>query len=419
MNYAIDTQALLKDFITYAKVNTRSDESAPMDQIPTTPGQTKLAQILAQQLRDLGGVSEIKLNPANGYLTALLPSNLTESVASIGFIAHLDTADYEADHVQPQIYNNYDGSDIHFKNGLALTTQQFPNLKHYLGQTLITTDGTTLLGVDDKAGIAAIIAAVRYLLAHPEVKHGPIKIAFGPDEEIGRGADRFDVADFASEFAYTLDNGLVGEIEYETFNAAQAVIDIQGTSVHPGDAKGQLVNAISIAEAIDQAVPQDQRAEDVAGYDGFYLLLSFKGNIDHAQLVYIVRDFDHTNFLKRKQQLIDIVANLNQTYAEPRVTMTMTDQYYNMADIIKKDPYPIDLAKTALRQLGIEPFIRPFRGGTDGSKITYKGMPTPNLFNGGENFHGPYEFVTLEALGKVAETVIEISKIHALQRHKS
>ncbi|NVY97074.1 peptidase T [Lactobacillus sp. DCY120] len=410
MKYEIDNTALLANFLQYVQINTRSDQQAPQDRVPTTEGQTKLAQLLATQLKDLG-LQEVKINPQNAFLTALLPGNSGSDLPALGFIAHLDTADYASEKVNPQVHPNYQGQAIKWENGLELSPEKFPNLKNYLGQTLITTDGTTLLGVDDKAGIAGLIGAVTYLVNHPEVKHGALKVAFGPDEEIGRGADRFDVADFQARWAYTLDNGLVGDIEYETFNAAQAEITITGTSVHPGQAYGQLVNAITLAEEFDRKVPVDQRAEEVSGRDGFYLLVDFSAKIETARLVYIVRDFDYEQFLARKQVLQTLVERLNQKYGDQRFAIKMFDQYYNMADIIKKDPTPVKLAQQALRNLQITPRIISFRGGTDGSKITYLGLPTPNLFNGGENFHGPYEFVTVEALSQLAQTIIEISHL--------
>ncbi|UQS84004.1 peptidase T [Bombilactobacillus thymidiniphilus] len=412
MDLIIDQEQLLADFLQYVQIDTTSDAHAPLEQVPTTAGQTKLALILQQQLYDLG-LQQVKLNPKNSFLTALLPSNNANQTGTIGFIAHLDTApDYKGSQIHPQIHVNYDGSDIHWNNGLVLSSQQFPNLQNYIQQTLITTDGTTLLGVDDKGGIAGLVSALRYLVAHPEVEHCNIKVAFGPDEEIGRGADRFDVRDFAADFAYTLDNGLVGDIEYETFNAAQAVIEIAGTSVHPGQAKDQLVNAISLGEMIDQLLPASQRPELVDGHDGFYLLTNFSGTVAAAQLTYIIRDFARAQFEERKNNLQKIVDNLNQDLDYPRIKLHMADQYYNMADIINLDRYPLDLAQQAIEKLDIKPNFVPFRGGTDGSKITYLGLPTPNLFNGGENFHGPYEFVTVESLAQLAQTIVTISMLY-------
>ncbi|WP_390406352.1 peptidase T [Lacticaseibacillus jixiensis] len=407
---AIALPALQADFLRYVQINTRSDEHAAINRVPTTSGQTVLAKMLVAQLTAMG-LQAVQLNPNNGYVTATLPANTTKKAPTIGFIAHLDTADYNADAVHPQLHPHYQGENIQWANGLKLTVEDFPALKQYFGQTLITGDGTTLLGVDDKAGIAAAIAAIRALQAQPALQHGAVKLAFGPDEEIGRGADRFDVPGFAADFAYTLDNGNLGDIEYETFNAAQAEVTIQGVSVHPGEAKGLMVNALSLAIALDQALPALERPEYTAEREGFNLLLQLDGTVAHARAVYIIRDFDHDHFLARKAQFVAAIKALNAAYASPRITYTMSDQYYNMADIIAKDMTPVHLAEAAIRQVGLTPQIVPFRGGTDGSKITYQGLPTPNLFNGGINFHGPYEAVSLEAMGKLAETLVAIATL--------
>ncbi|MCX2456548.1 peptidase T [Lacticaseibacillus nasuensis] len=410
MMVAFDLNQIQKDFIRYAKVNTRSDAGSTT--VPTTPGQTKLANMLVGELQALG-LTDAALNPANGFVTATIPATTSKAVPSIGFIAHLDTADYAADDVAPQLHPNYQGAPIQFANGLALTVEQFPGLRRYFGETLITGDGTTLLGVDDKAGIAAAMALARVLVAGPTIEHGVVKLAFGPDEEIGKGADRFDAKGFATDFAYTLDNGDLGQIEYETFNAAQAVITFTGTSVHPGEAKGSLVNALTLAERLDAALPTYERPEYTADMQGFFLLLELSGTIGTAQARYIIRDFDRANFAARKATLAQAVASLNAGFAEPRISYTLEDQYYNMADIIAKDQTPLRLAEAGIRAVGLTPHTIPFRGGTDGSKITYQGIPTPNLFNGGMNFHGPYEVVSTEAMGKVAETLLAIVKLNA------
>lgn len=410
MKYDIDSQEVLNNFLTYAKINTRSNPQNSQ-RIPSTDCQMDLSRLLEQQLKDLH-LQNIKINPSNAYLTALLPGNTNKKQPTIGFIAHLDTADFNAENVQPQVHYNYDGQPIIFANGLQLTTTEFPNLKKFLGQTLITTDGTTLLGADDKAGIAGLMSAVSYLVKHPEISHGPIKVGFGPDEEIGQGAKHFDVNDFQADFAYTLDNGDLGDIEYETFNAAKAIIDIKGKSVHPGQAKeGGLVNAISIGEQLDQMIPNRERAEFTEGREGYYLMLKFSASIEHAQLLYIIRDFDHQKFEIRKKVIQQAVEKINKKLDQPRINLILQDEYYNMADIIQNDPYPIELAQQAMQNLGITPKIKAFRGGTDGSLITYKGLTTPNLFNGGDNFHGPYEFVTVEAMQKLAATIIEVSHL--------
>ncbi|MDY0837199.1 peptidase T [Lacticaseibacillus paracasei] len=410
MTIHIDLPQLQADFIRYAKVNTRSYPGR--DTTPSTPGQTELAKLLVAQLKDLG-LQDVGLNPANGFVTATLPANTDKPTKSFGIIAHLDTADYNAENVQPQVHPNYDGKPIHFDNGLSLTVEQFPALKRYFGQTLITGDGTTLLGVDDKAGIAGAVSTARYLLAHPEVKHGLIKFGFGPDEEIGTGADKFDAKGFATDFAYTLDNGDPGQIEYETFNAAQATVTIEGTSVHPGEAKDLMINANTLGRQLDAALPLFDRPEFSDGHEGYFLLLKFHGEISDAQLVYIIRDFDRQKFDARKAYFMKTIDGLNAPFDHPRFKVEMHDQYYNMADIINKDPYPLRLAEAGIQAAGMTPKTIPFRGGTDGSKITYQGIPTPNLFNGGINFHGPYEVVSTEAMGKIAETLVHMAELNA------
>ncbi len=400
---------LLERFIRYVKVNTRSD--AASQTVPTTRGQVEFARIIEKELAEIG-LSEIHYNEKNGFLTATLPATISEDVPVIGFIAHLDTADYNADNIQPKVFPNYDGQDVvlNEKLGIIMATEEFPNLKEYTGQTLITTDGTTLLGADDKAGIVEILDAVEYLLAHPEIPHGEVLLAFGPDEEIGRGADCFDAANFPAKFAYTIDSGRVGCFEYETFNAAQAVIKIEGTSVHPGTAYGVMINAIKLGEMIDAQLPKEEVPEKTRGYEGFYLLTKFIGSLDHAELTYIIRDHDKELFQNRKNTLAEIVSKLNGTLDKERVTIEFLDQYYNMGEIIKKDMTPVELAVKAMENLNIKPDIQPFRGGTDGSKISFMGIPTPNLFTGGENFHGQYEFITLESMELTAKTIVEIIK---------
>ncbi|WP_218841887.1 peptidase T [Lacticaseibacillus absianus] len=405
----LDLSTLQADFLRYVQINTRSDERHA-DRVPSTPGQTELASALVAQLTAMALV-DVRLDPANGYVTATLPATTDAPAPSIGWIAHLDTADYPADQVRPQLHPNYTGEPIVFANGLRLDTTAFPALRQYFGQTLITGDGTTLLGVDDKAGIAAAIAAVRYLQAHPAVAHGEIKLAFGPDEEIGAGADRFDAKGFATDWAYTLDNGDLGQIEYETFNAAQAVVTVTRTSVHPGEAKDLMVNAITLAEQLDAALPRFERPEYTAGREGFYLLHDFSGTIQTATLTYIIRAFDRAEFDARKAAFAKVIDTLNAAGDTPRYAVTMKDQYYNMADIIDRDRTPLTLAERAIEAAGLTPHYLPFRGGTDGSKITYLGIPTPNLFNGGINFHGPYECVSTEAMGKLAETLVHLAQL--------
>ena len=401
-------EKLLERFITYAKINTRSDASS--QSIPTTYSQVEFALLLKKELEKMG-LSQIDYNEKNGFLSGLLPKN-SEDYPSIGFISHLDTADYNAENINPQIHENYDGEDVclNQEKNIIMKVSEFPNLKDYVGETLITTDGTTLLGADDKAGIVEILGAMDYLIAHPEILRGDIWVAFGPDEEIGQGADHFDVSRFPAEYAYTIDSGRVGHFEYETFNAAQAVITIEGTSVHPGTAYGMMVNANKVAMLLDSQLPIDEVPEKTREYEGFYLLHDYIGTIDAAKMVYIIRDHDKELFNQRKATLTNLVAELNQTLDRPRLTIEMKDQYYNMKDIIEKDMRSVDVAVRAMKNLNIEPIITPFRGGTDGSKISFMGLPTPNLFTGGENFHGQYEFITLEAMEKATLTIIEVIK---------
>lgn len=403
---------LVTRFIRYAKLNTRSDATSKT--IPTTTNQTQFAKLLLIELAEVG-LSDVKLNPNNGFVTALLPATIDYFVPTIGFIAHLDTANFNSVDINPQIHSCYSGETIVLNRELdiKLDPNEFPNLKNYLGETLITTDGLTLLGADDKAGIAEIISSVEYLLKHPEIKHGAVKIAFGPDEEIGRGADLFDVVDFAAMFAYTVDSGAVGHFEYETFNAAEAIVSIKGTSVHPGTAKGLLVNTLKIAKLFDASLPRTEIPEQTEGYEGFYLLNEIKGTVESGTLTYIIRDHDMDKFQARKQLFIDNAKQMNKKYDEPRISVQLMDQYYNMGSIIKKMPKSIDLAIEAMENLEIEPLVEPFRGGTDGSKISFLGLPCPNLFTGGENFHGRYEFISIESMELATKTIVEIIRLNA------
>ncbi|MDR2278212.1 MAG: peptidase T [Vagococcus sp.] len=401
-------ETLLKRFIQYVKLNTRSDASSST--IPTTKSQEEFAFILKEELERIG-LSKIDYNQTNGFLTAVLPKN-ADNYPSVGLIAHLDTADFNAENITPLVHENYDGKDVllNKEQDIVMKVSEFPNLKDYIGETLITTDGTTLLGADDKAGIVEILGAIDYFIANSEENHGDIWVAFGPDEEIGQGADHFDVSRFPADYAYTIDSGRVGHFEYETFNAAQATIKIDGTSVHPGTAYGMMVNANKVANLIDQRLPQDEVPEKTRGKEGFYLLHDYHGSIDKAEMVYIIRDHDKALFEDRKERLVSIVETLNKELDRPRIQIELKDQYYNMKEIIEKDMTSVDVAIKAMKNLGIEPIITPFRGGTDGSKISFMGLPTPNIFTGGENFHGQYEFITLEAMETATKTIIEIIK---------
>lgn len=397
---------MIADFLRYAKINTRSDASSQT--IPTTPGQVELALLLRDQLQSMG-LNDVLYHEKNSFVIGRLAGNPDKT--AVGFIAHVDTADFAAENIQPQIHENYDGKDVCLNEplGIMMTVAEFPNLKDYIGETLITTDGTTLLGADDKAGIAEIIDALRILQTIDLQERGDVWIAFGPDEEIGKGADLFDPADFPVAFAYTMDSGRVGHMGYETFNAARIDIQINGTSVHPGTAYGRLVNALKIANQIDAALPQAEVPEKTKDYQGFYLLHNLSGHIGQAELSYIIRDHDQTLFQKRKEKMVQIIEKLNEYYGE-RITYQLYDQYYNMGDRIKENPQSVIIARQAMKDLGITPIEAPFRGGTDGSKITYKGIPTPNLFTGGENFHGQYEFITVEAMAKARDLIVAIVK---------
>ncbi len=404
-------ETLKERFLKYIKIETRSDEKS--ETIPSTPSQMEFAKMLKRELEEIG-LENVFINNAC-FVNGTLPSNVNKKVPTVGFIAHMDTADFNAKNINPQIIENYDGNDIVLNKGLNITmfTKEFPNLKNYVGQTLITTDGTTLLGADDKAGIVEIIEAIKYLKNHPEIKHGTVKVAFGPDEEIGRGADNFDVKEFDADFAYTLDGGPLGELEYESFNAAQVVYKIKGKSVHTGTAKGKMLNANLIGVELALMFPADEVPEKTEGYEGFYFLEKIKSSCEEAELIYILRDHDKEKFLQKKKFAEEIKDKLNEKYGENTVEVLIKDQYYNMGEIIRENMYVVDIAKEAMENLNIETIIKPIRGGTDGSKISFMGLPTPNIFAGGENFHGKYEFISLESMEKATDTIVEIVKLIA------
>ena len=404
---------LLPHFLQYVKTETRSDATSTTT--PSTQTQVAFAKELQKELEELG-LSDVHYNESNGFVIATLPSNVDHDVRSIGFIAHMDTADFNAENVDPQIIENYDGEStikLDKEGKYTLNTKDFPNLKNYAGETLITTDGTTLLGSDDKSGIAEIMTAMEILLKNPTIKHGEIKVAFGPDEEIGVGADKFDVEDFNVDFAYTMDGGPVGELQYETFNAAQAEITIQGKNVHPGTAKDTMINALQLAVDFQNALPADEVPEKTEGTEGFFHLMSLSGSVEEAKMAYIIRDHDRSRFEERKAQLLAVQESLNARFDEPRVHVHLYDQYYNMKEIIEKDMSIIDLAKDAMKAVGITPMTEPVRGGTDGSKISYLGIPTPNIFAGGENMHGRYEFVSLQSMMKATDVIVKIAELNA------
>jgi len=401
----------LKDrFLRYVKFETRSDEKS--ETIPSTPTQIEFAKILVRELEEIG-MENVYVNDAC-FVNATLPGNIDKDVPVIGFIAHMDTADFNAVNVNPQIVENYDGKDIVLNEAkdIVLSVEEFPNLKNYVGKTVITTDGTTLLGADDKAGIAEIVEAMKYLIEHPEIKHGTVKVAFGPDEEIGRGADNFNVEEFGADFAYTMDGGPVGELEYESFNAAGAVFKIRGKSVHPGTAKGKLINASLIAAEVVNSFPADEVPEKTEGYEGFYFLDKISANCEEAELSYILRDHDREKFEMKKKFVANVAKKINEKYGKELVSVEIKDQYYNMGEIIKDHMNVVEIAEKAMKNLGIKPIIQPIRGGTDGSKISFMGLPTPNIFAGGENFHGKYEFVALESMVLATDVIIEIVKLN-------
>ena len=405
-------EPLLDRFIRYAKMNTRSDENSTT--IPSTLIQVEFAQLLFKDLNALG-LSDVKIHPLNHFVCATLKANTDLPIEPIGFIAHIDTADFNSINIQPQIVTAYDGKDIvlNQERGIVLSPSVFPQLLKLKGHTLITTDGTTLLGADDKAGICEIMEAMITLMAHPEIKHGTIKLAFGPDEEIGKGANLFDVKDFATAFAYTVDGAELGELEYESFNAAKAVVHLFGVSVHPGTAKDKMISSNKLAMEFDRLLPQNEVPEHTSGSEGFYFLSAMKTEIEEGEMHYIIRDHDKAKFILRKEQLLKNAAYLNDKYGTQRFSVTITDQYYNMKDVIQNDMRSVDLALKAMKNLNIESKISAIRGGTDGSKISFMGIPTPNLFTGGANYHGKYEYVSLDVMNQTVATIVEIVRLHA------
>ncbi|MFZ2966229.1 MAG: peptidase T [Leuconostoc falkenbergense] len=402
-------------FLKYVKIDTQSDENSTT--VPSSPKEVAFLAELAEELKRIG--LENVRTMADGYVFAELSSNIENAnIPTIGFIAHVDTADFNGANVKPQIVADYDGQSV-IKlgtSGYELNPSEFPSLKKYVGHTLITTDGTTLLGADDKAGDAEIITAAAYLIAHPEIKHGDLRFAFGPDEEIGIGADNFDVAAFGADFAYTMDGGPLGELEWETFNAAAATINIKGRNVHPGTAKDAMINAIQVAFDFHAELPVHDRPEHTEGVEGFWHVISIEGNPESATMRYIVRDHDRTIFETRKQKLLDIAATFNQKFGEDRISVTLNDQYYNMGEVLKNDMKSVELAEEAMKKLNIKPIIEPVRGGTDGSKITFLGLPTPNIFAGGENMHGRFEYVSTTVMEQATDVILEIVTLAAAEK---
>jgi len=398
--------------IRYAKINTRSDEASTS--VPSTACQLDLLHLLVDELKAIG-LQEVEFNPENAFVTATLPATSNKPVPTIGFIAHVDTADFNSENVQPRLIPNFDGQDIVLNQAqdIIMKVADFPALSSYQGQTLIVTDGTTLLGADDKSGIAEIMTAMAYLAAHPEIEHGKVRVAFGPDEEIGRGADRFDVAHFGCDFAYTMDGGPVGELQYESFNAAGARLHFHGKNIHPGTAKGKMINAVQLLKDFLSALPEDQVPEKTDGRQGFIHPMEAQVTVDQGQLDLIIRDHDRQAFQAKKDLVQSIVDKMNAAYPVPVVSLEMKDQYYNMAEVIEQDMQSVELAKSAMEAIGIKPIIEPIRGGTDGSKISFMGLPTPNIFAGGENMHGRYEFVAVESMVKATQVIVGIIQANA------
>ncbi|MCM0624557.1 peptidase T [Lysinibacillus sp. OL1_EC] len=405
-------EQVIERLIRYAKIDTQSDFTS--ETTPSTQKQFDLLHVLKDELAEIG-LTDITLDE-NGYLFASLEANTDKEVPTIGFLAHVDTAtDYTGTNVKPQRVDNYDGGDIQLNENLVMSPTDFPELKNYVGQTLITTDGTTLLGADDKAGIAEIMTAMEYLIKNPTIKHGKIRVAFTPDEEIGRGPHKFDVATFGADYAYTMDGGPLGELQFESFNAAGVKVITKGTSVHPGSAKNKMVNAITMAIAFQNEMPADAVPEKTEGYEGFIHLMSFKGALEHTELSYIVRDHDRQKFEEKKQLMRDAAAKIQAQFGEHALSITIEDQYYNMGEKIEPVKEIVDIARTAMEKLDITPNTLPIRGGTDGSQLSYMGLPTPNIFAGGENMHGKFEYVSAETMEKATQVIIEIVQLFEQQ----
>lgn len=400
---------LLNRFLKYVSFHSTSE--AGIEKTPSTEKQWNIANYIFNELKSIG-LENVSIDE-NGYVMGFIPSNSSQEIPTVGFISHYDTSpDFSGENVKAKIWKNYEGNDLLLNEvtGFTLKVTEFPELKDHMGETLITTDGTTLLGADDKAGIAEIVTAAEYLLQHPEIKHGRIAIGFTPDEEVGKGADLFDVKKFGAKWAYTVDGGEVGELEFENFNAGGAVISITGKSVHPGSAKGKMINAGLLAVDFANAMPSDETPANTDGYEGFYHLTKITGNVEKAQLQYIIRDHDFKKYESRKAFMKDVSTKLNSKYGEGTFKIEIEDQYFNMKEKIEDKMYIIDIAKTAMEKVGVTPNIKAIRGGTDGSKLSYMGLPCPNIFAGGLNFHGPYEFVPLESMIKATQVIIEISQ---------
>jgi len=405
-------QNIIDRFIKYVKIDTQSDPNK--SEFPSTEKQWDLANLLVEELTEMG-MQDVSIDE-NAYVMATLPSNSKKEVPTIGFISHFDTSpDYSGQNVNPKIHENYDGKDIvlNSEENIVLSPSYFDDLLLYKGQTLITTDGTTLLGADDKAGITEIMCAMEYLIKHPEIEHGKIRVGFTPDEEIGKGAHKFDVKKFNADWAYTMDGSQVGELEYENFNAAGAKVTIHGKIVHPGYAKGKMINSMLIASDFINGLPKNEIPQKTEGYEGFFHLHGMQGSVEKSELEYIIRDHDMDQFLKRKQQFTDLADRINKELGSNIIEVKIKDQYFNMREKIEPVMHIVDIAEKAMKELGIEPLIKAIRGGTDGSQLSYKGLPCPNIFAGGHNFHGRYEYVPVESMQKAIKVIVKIAELTA------
>lgn len=404
---------VVERFIRYVKFETRSEEDS--NTVPSTPGQLVLAKELAKELSAIG-MTAVEVDE-NGYVMATLSSNIEKQVPVLGFIAHMDTSpEISGKDVNPKFIENYDGSDIVLNevNNVVLSSKDFPEIKNYLGGTLITTDGTTLLGADDKAGVAEIITAMEFLINNPEIKHGTVKVGFTPDEEIGRGADFFDVDKFKADLAYTVDGGELGELEFENFNAASAKITIKGRNVHPGTAKGKMINSMLIAGELMDMLPKNETPAATEGYEGFYHLTSINGGVEETNLCYIIRDFDQDKFQERQEFITKVAESLNEKYGANIVSVELKEQYRNMKEKIEPVKHVVDAAFVAMIDAGVQPKVQPIRGGTDGARLSFMGLPTPNIFTGGHNFHGKFEYIPVSSMEKTVEVIVNIVKNYAV-----
>ncbi len=403
---------VVEKFLKYVSYDTKSDEESTT--VPSTKGQMILGKELVKELKEMG-IQDASIDD-NGYIMATIPSNVEKDIPTIGFIAHMDTApDISGKDVNPKFVENYDGEDIvlNQENNIVLSPKDFPELKNYIGKTLITTDGTTLLGADDKAGVSEIMAAVEYIIQNPKFKHGKIRIGFTPDEEVGRGADIFDVKKFDADFAYTIDGGTIGELEYENFNAASAKISIHGRNVHPGSAKGKMIHSTLIGNEFINSLPSNETPGTTEGYEGFYHLINVNGEVEETKLQYIIRDFDSESYENRKAFIKNVVKTLNDKYGDGTVEIEIKDQYFNMKEKIEPVKHIVDTAFLAMKEVGVNPIMVPIRGGTDGARLSFMGLPTPNIFAGGHNFHGKYEFIPTFAMEKAVEVILKIVELYA------